>query len=85
MYVYLRYPEQCVREGIQGRVLVDFIISEKGKVEDVRVLKGVDPRLDEEAVRVVSASPDWKPGRLRGKKVRTEMSMYIEFRLERKK
>ena len=85
VYVYLRYPEQCVREGIQGRVLVDFIISEKGKVEDVRVLKGVDPRLDEEAVRVVSASPDWKPGRLRGKKVRTEMSMYIEFRLDRKK
>lgn len=84
VYVYLRYPEQCVREGVQGRVLVDFIIDEKGKVRSVRVLRGVDPRLDDEAVRVISASPDWKPGRLRGKKVKTEMSLYVEFRLEKK-
>ena len=85
VYVYLRYPQSAVDEGVQGRVLVDFVIDEKGKVTDVKVAKGVDPRLDAEAVRVVSASPDWKPGVLRGKKVKTALSLYIEFRLEKKK
>lgn len=85
VYVYLKYPRECVEEGVQGRVLVDFIINEKGKVTDVKVSRGVDPRLDAEAVRVVSASPDWKPGILRGKKVKTAMSVWVEFRLERRK
>ena len=85
VYVYLRYPESCVQEGVQGRVLVDFVIDEKGRVRNVRVLKGVDPRLDAEAVRAISASPDWKPARLRGKKVKSGMSLYVEFRLEKKK
>ncbi len=85
VYVYLRYPESAVAEGVQGRVLVDFIIDEKGKVGDVRVSRGVDPRLDAEAVRVISASPDWKAGTLRGKKVKTALSVYVEFRLEKKR
>ena len=70
---------------MQGRVLVDFVIDERGKVGNVKVARGVDPRLDEEAVRVIAASPDWKPGILRGKKVKTALSVYVEFRLERKK
>lgn len=85
VYVYLKYPEKAVYEGIQGKVLVDFIIDEKGKVGNVRVLKGAHPLLDDEAVRVVEASPDWRPGRVRGEKVKTEMSIYVEFRLEKKK
>lgn len=85
VYAYLKYPQEAVRNGIQGRVLVDFVIDEKGKVRDVKVLKGVDPLLDAEAVKVVGASPDWKPARLQGKKVRSEMSLYVEFKLERKK
>ena len=85
VYVYLRYPASCVEEGVQGRVLVDFIINEKGKVTDVKVSRGVDPRLDAEAVRVVSSSPDWRAGELRGKKVKTAMSVWVEFRLERRK
>ena len=85
VYVYLRYPSSCVDEGVQGRVLVDFIINEKGKVTDVKVARGADPRLDAEAVRVVSSSPDWKPGVLRGKKVKTAMSVWVEFRLEKRK
>lgn len=83
VYSYMKYPEPAVRNGIQGRVLVGFVISETGKVQDVRVIRGADPLLDEEAVRVVAASPDWKPGRVRGKKVKSEMSLYIEFRLEK--
>ena len=85
VYAYLKYPQEAVRNGIQGRVLVDFVIDEKGKVKDVKVLKGVDPLLDAEAVKVVSASPDWRPARVQGRKVRSEMSIYVEFKLERKK
>lgn len=81
VYVYLRYPESAVAQGVQGRVLVDFVVDENGKVCEVEVARGVDQRLDDEAVRVISASPDWKPGRVRGKKVRTKMSVYVEFRL----
>ena len=84
VYTYMKYPKEAVKNGIQGRVLVDFVIDEKGKVRDVKVLKGVDPLLDAEAVRIISASPDWKPGWLRGKKVKSRMSLYVEFRLERK-
>lgn len=85
VYVYLRYPPEAVRHGIQGRVLVDFVIDEKGKVRDVTVAKGVDPLLDDEAVRVISASPDWKPARVRGEKVKCAMSLYVDFRLEKRK
>ena len=85
VYSYLRYPQSAIDEGVQGRVLVDFVIDEKGKVGQVKVAHGVDPRLDAEAVRVIAASPDWKPGILRGKKVKTALSVYVEFRLERKK
>lgn len=85
VYVYLKYPPAAVRDGVQGRVLVDFVIDERGKVTDVRVARGVDPELDDEAVRVISASPDWKPARVRGQKVKCELSMYVEFRLEKKK
>ena len=84
VYTYMKYPKEAVSQGIQGRVLVEFVIDEKGKVGDVKVLRGADPLLDAEAVRIVSASPDWKAGWLRGKKVKSRMSLYIEFRLERK-
>ena len=85
VYAYLKYPQEAVRQGIQGRVLVDFVIDERGKVKDVKVLRGVDPLLDDEAVRVISASPDWKPARLQGKKVASQMSLYVEFKLTKKK
>ncbi len=85
VYRYVKYPQKAIEEGIQGRVLVDFIVTEKGKVTDVKVLKGVHPLLDEEAVRVVSSSIDWKAGVVKGQKVKAEISLYVEFRLERKK
>ena len=84
VYRYLRYPQAAVDRGIQGSVLVGFVIDEKGKVTDVHVLKGVDELLDDEAVRVISASPSWKPGTLNGKKVKASMSLYVEFRLEKR-
>ncbi len=84
VYQYLKYPEEALLEGIQGRVMVDFVIEKDGKVTDVRVVKGVSPELDAEAVKVVSASPKWKPGRRAGEKVRVSMTIPVEFRLEKK-
>ena len=84
VYQYVKYPAEAVRDGIQGRVMVDFIIDKDGKVTDVKVSKSVSPELDAEAVKVISASPKWKPGRVKGEKVRTSMTIPVEFRLERK-
>lgn len=84
VYQYLKYPESAVKNGEQGRVLVEFIINKDGKVSDVKVLKGVSDVLDAEAVKVISASPKWKPGRLKGSKVRTSVTIPVEFRLEKK-
>ena len=65
----LTYPEKCRKEGIGGRVTISFTVSQSGKVTDVKVLRGVHEDLDNEAVRVVSSSPDWKPGFQNGKAV----------------
>lgn len=85
VYSYLHYPAEAVKQGIHGRVLVDFLVDEKGNVKNAHVLKGVHPLLDEEAVKVVGASPRWKPGKVRGKPVISEVSLYVEFILERRR
>ncbi|MGM9738629.1 MAG: TonB family protein [Candidatus Cryptobacteroides sp.] len=84
VYQYLRYPKQAVENGIQGRVTVGFTIGKNGKVKDVRVIRGADDLLDEEAVRVVAASPDWKAGRVKGVNVDVAMSVAVDFKLEKK-
>lgn len=84
VYQYLKYPVSAVEQGIQGRVMVELVIEKDGKVTGVRVVKGVSPELDAEALKVVSASPKWKPGRLNGEKVRTVLTIPVEFRLEKK-
>ena len=85
VYTYLRYPEDALSEGIRGSVQVGFVIDESGKMRDVTVEKGVYPSLDAEAVRVIEASPDWKPGYFDGRPVRTKLSVNVEFRLKKKK
>lgn len=84
VYQYLKYPTPAVRDGVQGTVMVEFVIEKDGKVTDVQVVKGVDELLDAEALKVVSASPKWKPGKVGGKKVRTSITIPVEFRLEKK-
>lgn len=84
VYHYLKYPQAAVRDGIQGTVMVQFIIGKDGKVSDVKVIKGVDPELDEEAVRVIEASPKWKAGKMGSNKVRAALTLPVEFRLEKK-
>ena len=84
VYQYLKYPAEAVRDGVQGRVMVEFVINKDGKVSDVRVQRGVSEELDAEAVKVVAASPKWKPGKVNGEKVRCSMTIPVEFRLEKK-
>ena len=84
VYQYLKYPESAIVKGIQGRVTVEFIIEKDGKVTNVRVVKGVSDELDAEAVKVISASPKWRPGRVKGNKVRTSIAIPVEFKLEKK-
>lgn len=83
VYHYLRYPMNAVRDGIQGTVMVRFIIEKDGSISDINVVKGVDEELDAEAVRVIAASPKWKPGKVSGNRVRSILTLPVEFRLEK--
>lgn len=85
VYVYLKYPQEAVDKGIQGTVTVSFIVEKSGEVTGVRVEKGVHPLLDAEAVKVVSVSPKWKPGKISGERVRVRISVPVEFRLAKGK
>ena len=82
VYKYLRYPEQAIRQKLQGQVLVSFVIEKDGSVTNVTVEHGVDELLDDEAVRVITVSPKWIPGQIKGEKVRTRMVIPVEFRLK---
>ena len=84
VYQYLRYPRQALENGIQGRVNVTFTVEKDGKVTDVTVSKSLDELLDEEAVRVVKASPKWKAGKVDGNVVRSYITIPVDFILEKK-
>ena len=77
----LVYPEQAKEQGIQGRVTLQYTIDVDGSVKDVRVLRGVEPSLDAEAIRVVSMSPKWKPGKNGGKPVPVTYTFPVIFQL----
>ena len=79
----LKYPESCKKEGISGRVTLSFTVSETGKVTDVKVLRGVHEDLDNEAIRVVSSSPDWTPGKVDGKAVAVCYNFPIIFQTKK--
>jgi TonB family protein len=65
----MRYPEEALKKGDNGKVIVQFVISKTGKVENAKVLRGVSPELDNEALRVIGLLPDWTPGEQNGEKV----------------
>ena len=77
----LVYPEIAKENGVQGRVTLQFTVEKDGKVTGVRVLRGVDPSLDKEAVRVVSMSPKWKPGKQRDRAVPVTYTFPVIFQL----
>ena len=84
VYQYLKYPQSAMVNGIQGTVMVQFVIDKDGSVTDVKVVKSVDEELDAEALKVIQASPKWKAGKLGGQKVRASITLPVEFRLEKK-
>tara|TARA_B100001287_G_C22681220_1_gene530527 strand:+ start:2845 stop:3744 length:900 start_codon:yes stop_codon:yes gene_type:complete len=78
---YIRYPQKAKEYGIQGKVFVSFVIDKKGKVKDVKVIKGVEKSLDEAAKQVIESLPKFTPGRQRGKAVRVQLTIPINFKL----
>jgi protein TonB len=78
----IKYPEEAVENNVEGKVMLSFIVDIDGSVKDVKVLKRVDAALDKEAVRVVSSSPKWTPGLLKGKPVRAIYNFPVVFRLK---
>lgn len=78
----LKYPEVAQENGIQGRVFVQFAINSHGKVVDVKVVRGVNPDLDKEAIRVIESSPDWSPGKQGGRAVKQMFTIPIVFMLQ---
>lgn len=78
----IKYPVIAQENGIQGRVVVSFVVNRDGTVVDAEVVRGVDPSLDREAIRVVNTMPKWKPGMQRGKPVRVKYTVPIMFRLQ---
>ena len=76
-----QYPQEAKNKGIQGRVLVNFVVDTDGSVTDVDVMKGIGGGCDEEAVRVVKSMPKWQPGRQRGKAVKVAYTIPFDFKL----
>ncbi len=78
----IKYPVIAQENGIQGRVICNFVVERDGSITDVQVVRGVDPSLDKEAVRVIQQMPRWKPGKQRGQAVRVRFTLPAVFRLQ---
>jgi periplasmic protein TonB len=77
----LKYPAQARRMGTEGKVFVQFVINRDGSISDVVAIKGIGAGCDEEAIRIIQASPSWTPGKQRGKAVKQRMVLPITFKL----
>lgn len=77
----IRYPEAAHKDGTQGRVTVQFVVGKDGSIGNVSILRGVDPALDAEAIRVISGMPKWKPGTQKGEPVNVKYTVPVMFRL----
>lgn len=78
----VKYPVVAQENGVQGRVVVSFVVERDGSITDVKVVRGVDPSLDKEASRVVRAMPRWIPGKQNGSAVRVKYNVPVAFRLQ---
>ena len=77
----IKYPVEAEENGVQGRVLVEYVVGKDGYISDVRVAKSVDPSLDKEAIRVVKGMPKWIPGEIDGEAVTVRYTLPVTFRL----
>ena len=82
LYSNIKYPVVAQENGVQGRVIVGFVVERDGSITDVKVMRSVDPSLDREAQRVVKAMPRWKPGKQNGSAVRVKYTVPVVFRLQ---
>lgn len=78
----MQYPTQAQMKGIQGRVIVQFIVDEDGYIKEPNIVRSVEPSLDKEALRIIRMLPQWKPGILKGKAVKVKHTVPIAFRLD---
>ena len=77
----IKYPVIAQEQGVQGRVIVQFVVNKEGSIVDAQVVRSVDPYLDKEAIRVINTMPKWTPGKQRGKPVRVKFTVPVAFRL----
>ncbi len=77
----LKYPKIARQNGIEGVVYVQFVVDTDGSITEVSIVKGVEKSLDDEALRIVSAMPKWKPGKLEGNLVRTKFTLPVRFKM----
>lgn len=77
----IQYPVEAQKEGIQGRVIITFVINKSGKAVEPLIIQSVDPLLDKEAIRLINSMPKWKAGEEKGEPVRVKFTMPINFRL----
>ena len=82
LHDHVKYPVVAQENGVQGRVVVSFIVEKDGSITDVRVVRSVDPSLDREAARVVSSMPRWTPGKQNGSAVRVKYNVPVMFKLQ---
>ncbi len=82
LYDNLKYPSVDKAGNVQGTVYLNFLVNKKGEIKKVKILRGVSPTIDREAVRVVKAMPNWKPGKQRGKAVNVNYNFRIKFQLK---
>jgi len=78
----MRYPESARKDSVQGKVFIEFVIEREGSVSHVKIIKGVRTDLDQEAIRVISMMPQWKPGKQGGKPCRVKFRLPIYFKLD---
>ena len=78
----VKYPKVAVENGIQGKVFVMFVVETDGTVSNAEIMRGVDPSLDEEVLRIVNQSPVWQPGKQRDQPVRVKFSITVNFQLQ---
>ena len=79
---HINYPAVAAEEGISGRVIIEFVVSKTGAIENVKIARGRHPALDKEALRVVKAMPNWNPGRNNGVAVKVTYTLPVQFKLQ---
>ena len=79
----IKYPAEAQKKGIEGKVIIQFVVAKDGSVKEIKVVRGVDEILNAEAVRVIESMPKWKPGKQRGEPVKVSFTVPISFQMKK--